>query len=113
MTVRRSVLTLLCALAVFARAEPASWQRDIKPILQARCVACHGPLKQEGGLRLDAAAVALKGGESGVVIKPSDVAGSMLLQRVAHDDPEQRMPPEGEPLKAEQIALLKEWIAAG
>ena len=114
MTARWPILTLLFALPTFsAAAEPPQWQPDIKPILQARCVACHGPLKQQGGLRLDAASFALKGGESGKVIQPSDAAGSLLLQRVSAADPSERMPPEGDPLKAEQIESLKAWIAAG
>ena len=106
-------LTLLLAIGGIASAEPPQWQRDIKPILQARCVACHGPLKQESGLRLDAASLALRGGESGAVIKPNDAAGSLVLRRVSAADPRERMPPEGEPLKPEQIELLKEWIAGG
>lgn len=102
------------AISVSARAaDSVTWQDSIKPILQARCVACHGPLKQEGGLRLDTAALALKGGDSGAVIKSGEPVASQIIERVSAADPEERMPPEGDPLKPEQIALLKEWIAAG
>ena len=44
----------LCADSL--RADDVDYLRDIKPILEARCYACHGPLKQEQGLRLDTAA---------------------------------------------------------
>ena len=85
--------------------------KQIKPVLTARCVACHGALKQEAGLRLDTAALAIKGGESGAVIKPGDAEASLLLKRVTAKDDSERMPPEGEPLKPEQIAALRIWIA--
>ena len=93
--------------------EPVDYMRRIKPVLQARCYACHGVLKQEAGLRLDTAALALKGGEAGPVIKPDDVESGSLLRRVSSSDEAERMPPEGEPLKAEEIAALRGWIAAG
>ena len=93
--------------------EPVDYLRRIKPVLQARCYACHGVLKQEVGLRLDTAALALKGGEAGAVIKPGDVESSSILRRVASADEAERMPPEGEPLKADEIAALRGWILSG
>jgi hypothetical protein len=68
-------------------------------------------LKQKGGLRLDTAALAIKGGDSGPAITPGNVTASLLLERVTETEESQRMPPEGEPLKAEQIAALRDWIA--
>ena len=53
--------------------EPVDYLKQIRPILRERCIACHGSLKQEGGLRLDTAALAIKGGDSGPVIVPGDV----------------------------------------
>src|SRR5579863_2207321 len=91
--------------------KPADYQTQIKPVLRERCFACHGALKQKGGLRLDTAAFAIKGGDSGPAIKPGDVADSLLLERVTAADESERMPPEGEPLKREQIEVLKQWIA--
>src|SRR4051794_33180775 len=105
MVCRGLLMTVLLWSGSVVAAE-RDWQRDIKPVLQARCVACHGPLKQQGGLRLDTAALARKGGENGAVIKSGDPAGSVLIQRISSADAEQRMPPEGDPLKPEQIALL-------
>ncbi|HEY2253571.1 MAG TPA: PSD1 and planctomycete cytochrome C domain-containing protein [Planctomycetaceae bacterium] len=90
---------------------PVDYQTQIKPLLRERCFACHGALKQKAGLRLDTAALAIKGGDSGPAITPGNVAASPLLERVAAADESERMPPEGEPLKAEQIAALKQWIA--
>src|SRR5688500_13343298 len=94
-------------------AEPVDYLRDVKPILRERCYACHGALKQKAKLRLDTAASAAEGGRTGPAIKPGDAAASLLLARVGDTDDRSRMPPEGKPLTAEQIALLKAWIEQG
>ena len=91
--------------------EQINYSTQIKPVLIERCVACHGGLKQEGGLRLDTAALAIKGGESGAAVVPGDAETSSLLKRVTATDESERMPPEGEPLKPDQIAALRNWIA--
>lgn len=70
-------------------------------MLRARCVSCHGALKQEAELRLDA----------GKLI-PRELHGE-LLRRVSSDDESQRMPPEGPPLTEDQITALRSWIATG
>ncbi len=105
---------LFVVLAIPCAAQDAvDYVRQIKPVLQARCYACHGVLKQEAGLRLDTAALASKGGDTGAVIKAGDVDGSLLLKRVSAADEAERMPPEGEPLKPAEISALKSWIAQG
>jgi hypothetical protein len=89
------------------------YTRQIKPVLQARCSACHGVLKQKAGLRLDTAALALRGSKSQAVIVPGDPEASVLIERVSSPEESERMPPEGEPLKPSEIAALKAWIAQG
>jgi hypothetical protein len=86
---------------------------DVKPIFHERCFACHGALKQEGSLRLDTAASMKAGGYSGAAITPSDVAASLLIERIRATEEYERMPPEGKPLTAEQIATITAWVAAG
>lgn len=85
--------------------------KQIRPILRERCIACHGALKQKAGLRLDTAAHAIKGGDSGPAIEPGDADGSLLYTRVSATNDQERMPPEGEPLTPEQIARVRQWIA--
>jgi hypothetical protein len=88
--------------------------KDIQPIFARSCVSCHGPDKQRGELRLDDGAAAMKGGNSGPVIKPGDAKGSRLLLLVAGLDPELKMPPEKQkPLTAEEVGLLRAWIEQG
>jgi Protein of unknown function (DUF1553)/Protein of unknown function (DUF1549)/Planctomycete cytochrome C len=93
--------------------DEVDYVKQIKPILQARCYACHGILKQKSGLRLDTAALAIKGGKNQAVIKPGDVESSLLIDRVSSEDLSERMPPEGEALKPAEIIALRAWIAKG
>ncbi|OYW20299.1 MAG: hypothetical protein B7Z55_07500, partial [Planctomycetales bacterium 12-60-4] len=112
----RSITVVLATLVgtSYAAGEP-SYETDIKPLLLRKCTACHGPLKQEAGLRLDAAVGILKGSADGPVLELSQPAQSRLLARVRASDPHERMPPEGEgePLTSAQIELLSRWIVAG
>src|SRR5215210_5656684 len=109
-----SILFLLvCSITSVTMAEPVDYEKQIKPIFSSRCKACHGVLKQEGGLRLDTGALARKGGDSGKVIVPGKSAASPLLMRITSDDPAERMPQEGELLTAQQIAALRQWIDEG
>ncbi|MFP6668834.1 MAG: DUF1549 domain-containing protein, partial [Pirellulales bacterium] len=88
--------------------------RDVRPIFVEKCLNCHGPDKAEGGLRLnrpEAALAKLDSGERAIVA--GDLEASEIIRRITSDDPEKRMPPEGEPLTAEQIARIQNWIAGG
>jgi hypothetical protein len=90
----------------------ADFDREIRPLLQERCVECHGPEKQKADLRLDAKPHAFKGGESGAAIVPAKSSASPLFQRITATGDE-RMPPKGEPLTADQISKIKAWIDSG
>jgi hypothetical protein len=99
---------------VSTRAAAPDFTRDIKPILDSACVSCHGPEKQKGNLRLDQRRSAFGVGESGErIIIPHRSADSLLIELVASDDPEERMPRKADPLTTEQIALLRRWVDVG
>ncbi|MFA6546788.1 MAG: PSD1 and planctomycete cytochrome C domain-containing protein, partial [Limisphaerales bacterium] len=104
------ILSIACAASA---AERADYLKDVKPVLARRCYACHGALKQQGGLRLDTAELIRKGGKHGAAIAAGKPAASLLLAKVSAHSLDERMPPEGEPLKPEQIAALRAWVAAG
>jgi mono/diheme cytochrome c family protein len=93
----------------------ADFTRDIQPVFEQSCLRCHGPEKPRGGFRLDHREAALKGGDTGIAIIPGDSAQSPLIHYVARLVPDMEMPPEGkgDPLTAEQIALLRAWIDQG
>src|SRR5438876_2487397 len=90
--------------------------KEIQPILEFHCVACHQEDHAKGGLRLDTKVAALKGGDSGPAIVPGDSKKSLLYTStiVAPED-EKLMPPKnkGGPLPMEQTDLLASWIDQG
>jgi mono/diheme cytochrome c family protein len=89
--------------------------RDIRPIFDASCIRCHGPIKPKSGFRLDSREAALKGGDNGVDIIPGNSAKSPLIHFTAELVEDMEMPPagKGDPLKPEQVALLRAWINQG
>jgi cytochrome c553 len=124
----RNTIRMLCLVAALAfgwcaidrplsagsgRQSQVDFERDIRPLLHARCVECHGANKQQSGLRLDRKAAALKGGVGGAVIVPGRSAASELIRRVSSADKAEMMPPTGSRLTSREIALLKAWIDAG
>ena len=113
----RSILTLLVLLAPSApvRAdEPPDFERDIRPLLERHCIDCHGAEEQEGSLQLDSKSSVLRGGNSGEpAVVPGSSGRSRLIKLVTSADPKERMPRKGEPLKPEEIALLRRWIDTG
>ncbi|MGY8643101.1 MAG: PSD1 and planctomycete cytochrome C domain-containing protein [Verrucomicrobiales bacterium] len=94
---------LLASLGEPGFAAPSdNYLRDIKPVLKERCYACHGALKQKADLRLDTVEQLLEG-----------TTLDELVARIGTTDLDERMPPEGEPLKSGEIEAIKQWIAAG
>ena len=96
-----------------APADAVDFHKQILPILEAKCAACHTGNKPKGGLGLDSRAAALAGGnEDGPAIAPGKPAESSILARVKKMG-EGAMPPKGEPLTPEQIKLLETWVKEG
>jgi hypothetical protein len=111
-----SATALLLAVGGPVRcAEPVDYLRDVKPLLTARCYACHGGLQQKGGLRLDTARFVREGGNSGPAVVPGKAADSLLIAHVTASGGKRRMPPldQGEALSDKQVALLRGWIDKG
>lgn len=87
---------------------------EVKPLLLQHCVACHGPVRQKGGLRLDTAAAIKNGGETGSAVSTTSPQESLLLG-VLTGDAGFSMPPEGEGerLSESEIATIAKWIEEG
>jgi WD40 repeat protein len=120
------ILALLCSanslVVALPQTEPAaaapapsvSFSADVASILHENCVACHCAKKSEGGYRLDTFHDLMQPGdssESPIVAKSPGT--SVMLQRIIATDPSVRMPPEHQPLAAEQVEKIKNWILAG
>lgn len=112
LTIRNCSFILGCAVGFSSlAAADIDFQRDVLPILQDHCIDCHGADLAESKLSLESPLAALAGGDSGEqVIVPGDSQRSYLLERVTSEDADSRMPPDAEPLSAEQIAHLRAWI---
>src|SRR5690606_4034399 len=90
------------------------FNRDIRPILNKNCLVWHGGVKQSGGSSLLCPDEALSPNESSrPAIVPDSQQESEMIQRITHDVPQLRMTLECEPLKEEEIKLLKKWIRQG
>ena len=89
-------LLMAAVASVTARAEgvPArpSFDEDVQPLLKARCIKCHGPVKPKGKLNLSNARSVARGGETGEVVAPGSLEESTLWEQVAGDE----MPPKPE-----------------
>lgn len=86
----------------------------VQAVLESKCLECHNPSKVKGDLLMHTAEAMLKGGEGGAALVPGKPEESSLIQRVVLPaDDDDVMPPKGGPLKPEEIALLKQWVAEG
>ena len=110
-------IVVAAALSVFSgcgRTPEISFNEQVRPILNERCVNCHGGIRRQADLSLLFRHEALAAAESGeraiVPLKPDE---SELLRRVSHADPKHRMPQDDDPLTPEQIEILHTWIEEG
>jgi mono/diheme cytochrome c family protein len=87
------------------------FEKHVRPVLAAKCQSCHGPKRQQGGLRLDSHDALLKGSDNGAVIVPGQPDRSLLVKAIRYDG-DMQMPPKGK-LSDEAIAHLTEWVKMG
>ncbi len=93
--------------------------RQIKPLLERSCVACHGGGKPRGLYRMDDRDAILKGGASGeAAIVPGHGEKSRLIDHVSGIVPDSAMPPRSQrgkfpALRTGDVALLRAWIDQG
>ncbi|MCI0539051.1 MAG: hypothetical protein L0Z50_27910 [Verrucomicrobiales bacterium] len=94
--------------------DQVSFIEDIAPVLNKKCVACHGPEKSKGHYRLDTFELLLKPGDSEMPpVVAGETAGSHLFQLLTAPDPDDRMPQKDDALPDSQITLIKRWIEEG
>src|SRR6267378_1684070 len=94
-------------------ARKIDFAKEIKPILEASCIKCHGRGRTKGDLSIESRDTLLKGGESGAAIVPGKSEESRVIELVAGLDPDSVMPQKGKRLTPEQIGLLRAWIDQG
>jgi uncharacterized membrane protein len=91
------------------------FEHMVKPILEAKCIACHKEGKIKGELRLDHLAGLQKGGKNGPLVVPGDLRESLMIQRInLPEDSKEHMPPKNKAqLTAEELEILHLWIESG
>ncbi|MFP6767729.1 MAG: c-type cytochrome domain-containing protein, partial [Planctomycetaceae bacterium] len=88
------------------------FETSIRPLLVKRCLGCHGPKKQRGGLRLDSRRALLRGGKTGAAVVPGKPARSLLIRAVRQADNDLKMPKNGR-LTRREIEALVGWVRMG
>jgi len=88
------------------------FEKEIRPVLLDKCIGCHGPDKQKGGLRLDSRHGWMTGGDTGPAIVPGDLEKSILFKAVEYEGRDFKMPPKGK-LPKKSIRAFAEWIELG
>ena len=111
-----ALITVFCLGGIASAADtsaPVSFTKDLRPLLNANCNACHKPDKSKFDLDMTTYASLMKGSKKGAIVVPGDPAKSKLLEVCSGDEPE--MPPEGEgkPLTKDQVSLIERWIKQG
>ncbi|MBE7178420.1 MAG: hypothetical protein INR69_18610, partial [Mucilaginibacter polytrichastri] len=108
------LLLAVCVLAIALHRPTVDYSTQVKPILNRKCISCHGGVKQQGGFSVLFREDALGKTESGKpAIIPGDPKHSEFIRRLTLDDPEERMPYKHEPLSKEEIDLLTSWVKQG
>ncbi len=107
--------TIISSVFIFSCAEDKiDFSTQVKPILNKRCISCHGGVKKQGGFSLlfaEEATEKLKSGGYGIV--PGKPHLSEMIKRLTTDDLEERMPLDADPLPKEEIEILTQWIKEG
>ena len=100
------LILLLVLSSVRTPAEGVSFSREVAPLLQRHCVACHKEGKAKGKYRLDTYEELRK------ELEPGDLE-SELLFRLTTEDEEERMPAEADPLPPAEIDVIRKWVKEG
>jgi Protein of unknown function (DUF1549)/Protein of unknown function (DUF1553)/Planctomycete cytochrome C/Carbohydrate binding module (family 6) len=98
----------------YLRKEKISYNEDIRPIFNKKCIVCHGGVKKNGNFSLlfpEEAYAKAKSGKFAII--PYDADNSELMRRLKSHDPDERMPKEKDPLSHEEINKIEQWINEG
>ena len=104
---------LSSAADTFTPEQMEHFENKVRPLLAANCYECHGPKKQNNGLRMDSRAAILKGSEYGIVVEAGKPDGAKLIKAIRHEAGAEAMPKNGPKLSDSDIVAISEWVQAG
>ena len=112
-----TLVHILIGLLIFPscqRSEPVDFNTQIKPIINEKCISCHGGVKKNAGFSFLFEEEALGDTSEGTpAIIPGNAKKSRMIQRLHETDLELRMPYEKPALSKEEIELFTRWIDQG
>ncbi|HVM87873.1 MAG TPA: DUF1553 domain-containing protein [Puia sp.] len=109
-----SLLAVITYLIFGMNRQTVDFNTQVKPILNKKCITCHGGVRRKGGFSVLFRSDALAKTESGkLAIIPGDPEHSEMIRRLTVKDPEERMPYKHEALSKDEIHILKKWIKEG
>jgi len=105
-------------LPAAAKTAGVTYDKHIKPLVEASCLKCHSGEKPKAKYSMESLAVVLKGGSEGAAVVPGDSAKSALVHYSADLVVDMEMPPTDKRDKypgwtKDQIALVRAWIDQG
>lgn len=114
MTIVNSIASCIAVTATVAASSlcfsaDVTFERDVAPILQRRCLGCHNARDSKGDFSLETAESVFESG----YIEPGDSASSHLQALITPKNGKAEMPQESDPLALEEIAVIRRWIDQG
>ena len=93
--------------------DTVDYTETIRPLLDERCIDCHGPDEQEGGLRLDSFVGIRTGGNLGDTLVPGKSDESLMWRAISGGEGVEAMPSDDDTLEDDEIELIRRWIDQG
>lgn len=92
-----------------ASSAAVSYANDVYPILEAKCIKCHGVESKKEGLDMLTYDNLIKGSRNGAVVAPGDANNSLFVQLIVEGE----MPNRGTKVTPEELQLIIDWVNQG
>ena len=109
----RQILPILALPVWLPSLQAVDFVHEIAPVLKKHCAECHMGEKHKGGLSMNTREDLMKENDDGFVLEPGSSKKSLMMHLITSDDEDERMPPKGDGLGKEEVALIAAWIDAG
>ena len=106
---------ILCFPEIFSIQDKETFYvAHVKPIINKKCISCHGGVKQSAGFSMmNRASFFLKNESGKPALDIENPSQSELLLRINHKDPSERMPSDRKPLSDDEIKIFEKWVEMG